>query len=166
MSFNYLSGEHVTNFHEGRPLLFRKPDAAFTLANVMRAHLTTAVASLRIGMDIMDAEKIELDAMTGHGGFFKAEGIGQKIMSAALGTPVTVMETASEGGPWGMAVLAAYLKNKEEIETLSGYLATRVFKGAKSVTVAASDEEAAGFAKFMEAYKKSLAVECAAVEAY
>ena len=166
MSFNYLSGEHVTNFHEGRPLLFRKPDAAFTLANVMRAHLTTAVASLRIGMDIMDAEQIELDAMTGHGGFFKAEGIGQKIMSAALGTPVTVMETASEGGPWGMAVLAAYLKNKEEIETLSDYLATRVFQGAKSVTVAASDEEAAGFAKFMEAYKKSLAVECAAVEAY
>lgn len=166
MSFNYLSGEHVTNFHEGRPLLFRKPDAAFTLANVMRAHLTTAVASLRIGMDIMDAEQIELDAMTGHGGFFKAEGIGQKIMSAALGTPVTVMETASEGGPWGMAVLAAYLKNKEEIETLSDYLATRVFKGAKSVTVAASDEEAAGFARFMEAYKKSLAVECAAVEAY
>jgi sugar (pentulose or hexulose) kinase len=166
MTFNYLSGEHVTNFHEGRPLLFRKPDAAFTLANVMRAHLTTAVASLRIGMDIMDAEKIELDAMTGHGGFFKAEGIGQKIMSAALGTPVTVMETASEGGPWGMAVLAAYLKNKEEKETLSDYLATRVFQGAKSVTVAATDEEAAGFANFMEAYKNSLAVECAAVEAY
>lgn len=166
MTFNYLSGEPVTNLTEGRPLLFRKPDASFTLANVMRAHLTSAVASLRIGMDILDAEKVELDAMTGHGGFFKAEGIGQKIMSAALGTPVTVMETAGEGGPWGMAVLAAFLQNKSKDESLSDYLTTRVFQGAKSVTVSASEQEAAGFTRFMDAYKKSLAVECAAVEAY
>lgn len=166
MTFNYLSGEPVTNLDEGRPLLFRKPDAAFSLANVMRAHLTSAVASLRIGMDILDAEQVELDAMTGHGGFFKAEGIGQKIMSAALGTPVTVMETAGEGGPWGMAVLAAYLQNKAEKETLSDYLTTRVFQGARSITVSASETEAAGFAKFMDAYKKSLAVERTAVEVY
>jgi len=151
---------------EGRPLLFRKPDAAFTLANVMRAHLTSSCASLRIGMDILDAEHVQLDAMTGHGGFFKAEGIGQKIMSAALGSPVTVMETAGEGGPWGMAVLAAYLKNKSAQEPLSDYLTERVFRGAKSVTVAANEAEVAGFAKFIEAYKKSLAVERAAVQAY
>jgi sugar (pentulose or hexulose) kinase len=166
MAFNYLSGEPVTNLDEGRPLLFRKPDAAFTLANVMRAHLTSAVASLRIGMDILAAEHVELDAMTGHGGFFKAEGIGQKIMSAALGTPVTVMETAGEGGPWGMAVLAAYLLNKSANESLSDYLTERVFRGAKSVTVAATETEAAGFVKFIDAYKKSLAVESAAVQAY
>jgi len=166
MAFNYLSGEHVTKMEEGRPLLFRKPDAAFTLANVMRAHLTSSCASLRIGMDILDAEHVELDAMTGHGGFFKAEGIGQKIMSAALGSPVTVMETAGEGGPWGMAVLAAYLKNKSAQEPLSDYLTERVFRGAKSVTVAANEAEVAGFAKFIEAYKKSLAVERAAVQAY
>ena len=166
MAFNYLSGEPVTHIDEGRPLLFRKPDASFTLANVMRAHLTSAVASLRIGMDILDAEKVELDAMTGHGGFFKAEGIGQKIMSAALGTPVTVMETAGEGGPWGMAVLAAYLVNKSKSEQLSDYLTTRVFQGAKSVTVSASEQEAAGFTAFMEAYNKSLVVEQAAVHAY
>ena len=166
MAFNYLSGEHVTKLEEGRPLLFRKPDAVFSLANVMRAHLTSSCASLRIGMDILAAERVELDAMTGHGGFFKAEGIGQKIMSAALGTPVTVMETAGEGGPWGMAVLAAYLKNHYENETLSDYLTQQVFNSAKSVTVAATEAEAAGFAAFMEHYKASLAVERAAVQAY
>ncbi len=166
MAFNYLSGEPVTNLDEGRPLLLRKPDASFTLANVMRAHLTSACASLRIGMNILDAEQVELDAMTGHGGFFKAEGIGQTIMSAALGTPVTVMETASEGGPWGMAVLAAFLQNKADGESLSDYLTNRVFLGAKSVTVSASEQEAAGFAAFMAAYQKSLAVERAAVQAY
>ena len=166
MTFNYLSGEHVTNLEEGRPLLFRKPDAVFSLANVMRAHLTSACASLRIGMDILAAEHVQLDAMTGHGGFFKAEGIGQKIMSAALGTPVTVMATAGEGGPWGMAVLAAYAKNKAAGESLSDYLTARVFNGAKSVTISATDAEAAGFAAFMEGYKRSLAVERAAVQAY
>ncbi|HAX39326.1 MAG TPA: ATPase [Clostridiales bacterium] len=166
MAFNYLSGEHVTNLEEGRPLLFRKPDAAFSLANVMRAHLTSACASLRIGMDILSAEHVKLDAMTGHGGFFKAEGIGQKIMSAALGTPVTVMATAGEGGPWGIAVLAAYMQNKAADEPLSDYLTARVFHDAKSVTISATEAEAAGFAAFMEGYKRSLAVERAAVEAY
>lgn len=166
MTFNYVSGEPVTNLDEGRPLLFRKPDAAFTLANVMRAHLTSACASLRIGMDILAAERIGLDAMTGHGGFFKTAGIGQKIMSAALGTPVTVMETAGEGGPWGMAVLAAYLKNQSHYESLSDYLTARVFRGAKGVTVSATEEEAAGFDAFITAYKKSLSVERAAVQAY
>jgi len=166
MTFNYLSGEPVTNLDQGRPLLFRKPDATFSLANVMRAHLTSSCASLRIGMDILAAEQVKLDAMTGHGGFFKAEGIGQTIMSAALGTPVTVMETASEGGPWGMAILAAYLRSKSANEPLSDYLSERVFGDAKSVTVSATEAEATGFAAFMEQYKKSLSVERAAVQAY
>lgn len=165
MAFNYLSGEPVTGLDEGRPMLLRKPDAAFTLANVMRAHLTSACASLRIGMDILAKERVELDAMTGHGGFFKAGEIGQKIMSAALGTPVTVMKTAGEGGPWGMAVLAAYMQNRAKDESLSDYLSSRVFRDAESVTVAASEAEAAGFAAFMDGYQRCLAVERAAVEA-
>ena len=107
MVLNYLSGEPVTGLDEGRPLFLRSPDAAFRLADVMRAHLLSACASLRIGMDILSSENVEIDTMTGHGGFFKAEGIGQSVMSAALDTPVTVMETAGEGGPWGMAVLSA-----------------------------------------------------------
>ena len=130
----------------------------------MRAHLTSACASLRIGMDILAAERVELDAMTGHGGFFKAEKIGQHIMSAALGTPVTVMETAGEGGPWGMAVLAAYMRNGAANETLSDYLSRRVFQNAKGTTVSATDAESAGFAAFMEDYKSCLPVERAAVQ--
>ncbi len=163
MSYNYLSGEPITGMDEGRPLLIRKPDASFTLANVMRTHLTSACASLRIGMDILSAEQVELDAMTGHGGFFKAGEIGQSIMSAALGTPVTVMETAGEGGPWGMAVLAAYMHNAKE-ETLSDYLSNRVFQSAKSSTVSATEAEAAGFAAFMSGYQSCLSVERAAVQ--
>ncbi len=163
MTFNYLSGEPVTGLDEGRPLFLRKPNASFTLANTMRAHITSACASLRIGMDIIAAEQVELDAMTGHGGFFKAEKIGQTIMSAALGTPVTVMETAGEGGPWGMAVLAAFLQQANG-QPLDAYLSERVFGGAKSVTILASEAEMAGFASFMEDYKRCLAVERAAVQ--
>ena len=164
MAFNYLSGEPVTGLVEGRPLFLRKPDATFTLANAMRAHLTSACASLRIGMDILAAEHVELDAMTGHGGFFKAEQIGQTIMSAALGTPVTVMETAGEGGPWGMAVLAAFLQQREAGQSLANYLSGRVFGNAKSVTILAGEAETAGFRSFMEEYKKCLAVERTAVD--
>ena len=166
LSFNYLSGEPVTGLDEGRPLFVRKPDAAFSLANVMRVNVTSACASLRIGMNILSAEHVALDAMTGHGGFFKAGEIGQKIMSAALGTPVTVMETASEGGPWGMAILAAYAQNRAEGETLAGYLQNRVFYGAKSSTLSATEAEAAGFKAYMENYENCLAVERAAVQSF
>ena len=166
LSFNYLSGEPVTGLDEGRPLFVRKPDAAFSLANVMRVNVTSACASLRIGMNILSAERVALDAMTGHGGFFKAGEIGQKIMSAALGTPVTVMETASEGGPWGMAILAAYAQNRTEGETLAGYLQNRVFCGAKSSTLSATEAEAAGFKAYMENYENCLAVERAAVQSF
>ncbi len=164
ITYNYLSGEHVTGLDEGRPLMLRRPDTAFTLANVMRAHLTSACASLRIGMDILAAEQVELDAMTGHGGFFKVEGVGQTIMSAALGTPITVMETAGEGGPWGMAVLAAYMQNRAADESLSDYLEQRVFMDAKCTTVSATDADSAGYASFMEDYKRCLALERSAVQ--
>ncbi|MCE5189367.1 MAG: ATPase [Eubacteriales bacterium] len=164
LAFNYLSGEPVTGLDEGRPLFLRKPSASFTLANTMRAHLTSACASLRIGMDILLAEQVELDVMMGHGGFFKAEKIGQTIMSAALGTPVTVMETAGEGGPWGMAVLAAFQQRHASGQSLDQYLSECVFGAAKSVTILATEEETAGFQSFMEQYKKCLAVERTAVQ--
>lgn len=164
MAFNYLSGEPITGLEEGRPMLIRKPDAAFTLANVMRTHLTSACATLRIGMDILAAERVELDAMTGHGGFFKADIIGHEIMSAALRTPILVMFTAGEGGPWGMAVLAAYMHNRAAGESLADYLSDRVFHYTDGYSYVASKEEQAGFEAFMENYKRCLAAERAAVQ--
>lgn len=165
MVLNYLSGEPVTGLDEGRPLFLRSPDAAFRLADVMRAHLLSACASLRIGMDILSSENVEIDTMTGHGGFFKAEGIGQSVMSAALDTPVTVMETAGEGGPWGMAVLSAYMATRSAGQSLSAYLSERVFCGAKQSTILATAREKDGFLSFMKKYVRCLSVERAAIEA-
>ncbi len=164
LSYNYLSGESITRFDEGRPLFLRKPDARFTLANFMRAHLYSACASLRIGMDILSQEHVGLDAMTGHGGFFKVKNAGQTVMAAALGTPVTVMETAGEGGPWGMAVLAAFLIGRESGESLEEYLSNKVFRQAKSTSITAAPEEVAGFSAFLELYKRCLPAERSAVE--
>ena len=163
MAFNYLSGEPVTGLDEGRPLLIRKPDAAFTLANVMRAHITSACASLRIGMEILAAEHVVIEEMTGHGGFFKAASIGHTVMSAALGTPILVMLTAGEGGPWGMAILAAYMHNRSEGETLTNYLSDNVFHYTDGYSTIAYEKEQAGFDAFMKDYKRCLAVEQAAV---
>ena len=165
MAYNYISGEQMTGFAEGRPLFMRTPDANFSLANFMRTHLCSACASLKIGMDILFGEDVELDSMTGHGGFFKVPGVGQKIMAAALGTSVSVMSTAGEGGPWGMAVLAAYMKNNKD-KTLADYLSECVFADAEytSVQPDAADEE--GFATFMERYKAGLSVERAAVDSF
>lgn len=165
MVLNYLSGEPVTGLDEGRPLFLRNPDAAFHLADVMRAHLTSACASLRIGMDILSSENVEIDTMTGHGGFFKVEGVGQRIMSAALNTPVTVMETAGEGGPWGMAVLSAFMATRVSDQSLSAYLSERVFHDAKRTTISATSREKDGFLAFLKKYIRCLPVERAAIEA-
>jgi sugar (pentulose or hexulose) kinase len=161
---NYISGEHVTGFTEGRPLFIRMPEARFSLPNFMRAQLYSACASLRIGMDILFEEQVKLDSIMGHGGFFKVPVVGQRIMAAALGTTVNVMTTAGEGGPWGMAVLAAYMMNKQGT-ALADYLSAVVFAGAKCAAVEPDPADAAGFAAFMERYKASLAVERAAVRA-
>ena len=164
MTSNYISGEHVTGFTEGRPLVMRLPGANFNLSNFMRAQLCSACASLKIGMDILFGEQVELDSIMGHGGFFKVPGVGQRVMAAALSAPVNVMATASEGGPWGMAILAAYMKNGQG-ETLADYLSTHVFAGAECSKVEPSPADEAGFATFMKRYKASLTVERAAVEA-
>ncbi|MDO4983571.1 MAG: FGGY-family carbohydrate kinase [Eubacteriales bacterium] len=160
LSYNYFSGEGVTDIDEGRLIFARKPDSAFTLANFMRTHLVSALATLKLGMDILSkVENVPCDKMTGHGGYFKTPGVGQRILSAAINAPVTVTETAGEGGPYGMALLAAFMLWKDEGETLEDYLDNKVFAGAKSSTVMASEEEVKGFAAFAESYKNAFEIE-------
>lgn len=164
LSYGYFSGEFITGMEEGRPLFVRKPDDHFNLANFMRSHLFTALGAIKIGMDILAEEKVELDSLLGHGGLFKTKGVGQRIMAAAMNTPVSVMETAGEGGPWGVALLAAYRKNKAEGETLPEYLNQRVFADAKGTSMDPDAADVAGFEEFMKRYKAGLAVERAAVD--
>ncbi len=165
MAYNYFSGEPVTGFEEGRPLFARTPDAKFNLANFMRVHLFTSLGVLKTGLDILlKEEKVKVDKILGHGGFFKTKGVGQSILAAAMDTPVTVMDTAGEGGAWGIAVLASYMKNKAEGETLDAYLDNKVFAGQKGETLAPKAEDVAGFDAFMERYTKGLAMERAAVD--
>ncbi len=131
----------------------------------MRANLYTSLGALKIGLDILlKGEGVQLDKILGHGGLFKTKGVGQRFLSAAVNAPVTVMETAGEGGAWGVALLAAYLKNKQEGETLEQYLDERVFGSQKGETLSATDEDVEGFERFMETYKSGLAIERAAVE--
>jgi sugar (pentulose or hexulose) kinase len=166
LAYNYVSGEHITHLEEGRPLFVRTPESRFTLANFMRTHLFSSLGALKIGMDILfEQEKVELDQLLGHGGFFKTEGVGQKIMAAAMNVPVSVMETAGEGGAWGIALLASYILNKSENETLEVYLTDRVFAGEAGSTITPDPRDVDGFTAFMERYKKGLAIERTAVAA-
>ena len=165
LAYNYFSGEHLTGFEEGRPLFVRTPDAKFNLANFMRVHLYTALGALKTGLDILFKEEgVEADEVMGHGGLFKTKGVGQSIMAAAMDVPVTVMETAGEGGAWGIALLAAYMKEKKEGESLGDYLNNRVFAGEKGETLAPDLEDVKGFDVFLARYTEGLAIEHAAVE--
>ena len=165
MSFNYFSGEGVTDLDEGRPAFARMPNAKFTLANFMRTHLLSALATLKIGLDILtQTEQVPIDKLYGHGGFFKTPGVGQRMLSAAVGAPVSVMETAGEGGPYGMALLGAYMLWKDEGETLADYLDNKVFTGAKSTMLMAEPSDIAGFSVFLSRYKKALPMERKATE--
>ena len=167
LSFNYDSGEPVTGFISGRPLFMRRPDSRMTLSNFMRNHLMSAMASLKIGLDILRVdEKVEIDKLCGHGGYFKVPGAGQRILSAGAGVPITVMETAGEGGAYGMAILAAYmLKKRAGLEQeLGDFLEKYVFAEAESSTVMADAEEVEGFDRYVEAYRKAFPIEQAAVE--
>lgn len=162
--YNYLAGEGVTHFDEGRPMVVRRPDSRFTLANLLRAQLYSTMATLKIGMDLLAGEKVAIRSLTGHGGLFKTPGVGQRYMAAACGAPVTCMETAGEGGPYGMALLAAYRLLRAPGESLESYLNGRVFAGVKGVTLQPDANDAAGFAAFMRQYESGLAAERAAVE--
>lgn len=164
INFNYFSGEGITDLDEGRPLFVREQNCSFTLANFMRAQLLSSLATLKIGLDILrDNENVEVDKLYGHGGFFKAPVVGQRLLSAAVDAPVSVMETAGEGGPYGMALLASYMFRKAENETLEDYLDTKVFASAAASTVSATEEDKAGFERFLEKYKKALDVEKSAI---
>ena len=160
--YNYMAGEGVTHLDEGRPLVVRDASSRFSLANFLRAQLYSTMATLKIGMDILDREGVVIDSLTGHGGLFKTPVVGQKYMAAACKAPVTVMETAGEGGPYGMALLAAFLK--DDCTALESFLGEKVFKDAKSVTLAPDKAVEEGFDRYLQRFTRGLAVEQAAVE--
>ena len=165
LAYNYFSGEHITGFEEGRPLFVRRPDDKFNLANFMRTHLYTSLGALKTGLDILFRdEQVKLDVLLGHGGLFKTKGVGQKIMAAAAGVPVEVMETAGEGGAWGAALLAAYRVWKAEGESLDAYLEKKVFGGQHGTVMEPDAEDVKGFDEFMVRYHAGLPIERAAVE--
>lgn len=166
LSYGYLSGEFITGVSEGRPLFVRRPESRFNLANFMRSHLFTALGALKIGMDILLKEEgVAIDSLLGHGGLFKTKGVGQSILAAAVNTPVSVMETAGEGGPWGMALLASYMLRRREGESLKDYLANKVFAGSKGSSMNPDPKDVKGFEEFIERYKKGIAIEEAAITA-
>jgi sugar (pentulose or hexulose) kinase len=165
ISCNYYSGEHITGFDQGRPLFARMPDGKLTLANFMRAHLYSAISTLKLGMDILtEKEHVCLDELLGHGGLFKVPGVAQQLMATALNVPVTVMNTAGEGGAWGIALLAMYTHNKEQKEPLETYLQNKAFANANRVRLEPNKNEQAGFTAYMQRYKNGLAIERAATE--
>jgi sugar (pentulose or hexulose) kinase len=166
LAYGYLSGEHITHFKEGRPLFVRSADSNFNLANFMRVHLFTALGALKIGMDILlKQEEVKLDEILGHGGLFKTKGVGQSIMAAALNVPVSVMETAGEGGAWGIALLASYMINKADNEKLEEYLSHKVFAEKAGLTMSPDPKDVTGFEHFMKRYTKGLAIQRAAINA-
>lgn len=164
MAYNYFSGEPITGLQEGRPLFVRNAGDKFNLANFIRTNLYASVAVLKIGNDVLfKDEHVKVDRITGHGGLFKTPGVGQRILAAAINSPISVMETAGEGGAWGIALLAGYMVNNTEKESLADYLDNRVFAGNKGVEIAPAPEDVAGFETYIEAYRNGLAIEQAAV---
>ena len=163
LSYNYFSGEHITHCETGKPLFIKNPDSNFSLANFMRVQLFTSFASLKVGLGILDEENVEVDKILGHGGFFKTPVIGQSVLAAVMNAPVSVMETAGEGGAWGIAVLAAYSVNKEDGEIFPDYLDNKIFASQKMTTLAPDSDMVASFNLFMKSFKKGLNVERAAI---
>ena len=165
LSYGYLSGEHITGFEEGRPLFVCSPSSSFNLNNFMRVNLFTSLGALRTGLDILfEKESVQVDEIRGHGGFFKTKEVGQKIMAAATNVPISIMETAGEGGAWGIALLAAYMTNRESGETLDNFLANKVFSGQTGSRMDPDTADVDGFNEFMKRYTKGLPIERAAVE--
>ena len=165
LAYNYFSGEHITGFEAGRPLFVRTPDSKFNLANFIRVNLYTSLGALKVGMDILlKGEDVKVDKIMGHGGLFKTEGVGQSILAAAMNSPVSVMKTAGEGGAWGIALLASYMANKKEGETLDAFLNDKVFAGDAGIEMAPDAADVAGFDTFIERYKAGLPIERAAVD--
>ena len=165
IAFNYFAGEPLTQTDTGRPMVVRLPESRMTVANFMRSQLYGAIATLKLGMDMLaKEEQVKSDRLLGHGGFFKTAGVGQQILADALGVPISTMETAGEGGPWGMALLAAFMQRKTSHESMEDYLMNRVFSKAKSVCVQPDDAGKAGFEKYMERYCAALDAQKAAAQ--
>ena len=165
LAYNYFSGQPVTGFDEGRPLIARTPENKFSFANFARVNLYSALATLKIGLDIMTKDEgVKIDKMFGHGGLYKTPVVGQKLSAAAIGAPVSIMATAGEGGPWGMALLAAYMIKKTGLETLEDFLLNNVFAGNEGSCIDPDAAEVDGFNKFIKTYKSGFAIERAAVE--
>ncbi len=163
IAFNYFASEPLTDTPVGRPMLVRLPESKLTIANLMRSQLNGAIATLKIGMEMLaDKEQVESDTLLGHGGFFKTPGVGQQLLANALNVPITTMETAGEGGPWGMALLAAYMLNKTTDEALEDYLSNKVFTDAKCSCVHPDAAGVAGFRSYLTRYKACLAAQKAA----
>ena len=160
IAYNYISGEPVTGLEEGRPLFVRSANDKFNLANFMRANLYASVGVLKIGNDILfNDEKVKVDRITGHGGLFKTKGVGQRVLAAAINSPISVMETAGEGGAWGIALLASYQVNKSDGETLADFLDNKVFAGNTGVEIAPSKEDVDGFNRYIKVYQACLPIE-------
>jgi len=165
IAYNYVSGEPVTGLADGRPLFVRSANDKFNLANFMRAQLYGAIGVLKIGNDILlKEENVKVDRITGHGGYFKTPGVGQRMLAAALNSPISVMETAGEGGAWGIALLASYVVNNDKHQTLADWLDEKVFAGDAGVEIAPTPEDVEGFNAYIENYKACLAIEHTAVE--
>lgn len=164
LAYGFFSGEHNVGMEKGRPMVARTPEDHFSLANFMRANLFTSLGVLRLGQDILVKEGVKIDRITGHGGFFKTPVVGQKILAACMNAPVSVMSTAGEGGPWGMALLAAYMVNKGEHEDLGDYLDKEIFAGSTGSTIEPDPKDVEGFGRFIERYRDGLPIERAAID--
>ena len=165
LAYNYFSGENITEVPEGRPLFVRTPNSKFNLANFMRTNLYTSLGALKVGLDILIKEEgVKVDEIMGHGGLFKTKDVGQSVMAAAMNTPVTLRQTAGEGGAWGIALLASYMIKKEENETLEEFLANKVFVNDECYTLEPNPEDVKGFEEFIKRYINGLPIEKTAVE--
>jgi len=165
LSYGYFSGENITGVESGRPLFVRSAKSNFNLANFMRTHLFTAFGALKIGMDLLiKEENVKIHSILAHGGLFKTPVVGQKMMAAAINTPVSVMDTAGEGGAWGMAILSSYMLNKNENESLEDFLDDKVFKEVTAQEIYPDELDVKGFEAFIKRYKKGLVIEKTAAE--
>ncbi len=163
LAYNYLAGEPITGLAEGRPLVVRTPGSRLTLANFMRTQLYGAFGTLSLGMNVLHGEGVELDSMFAHGGMFRTAGVAQRLLAAAIGAPVTVGDTASEGGAWGIAVLAEYERVRSE-RSLGDYLGAEVFADAELTVAEPDPADVAGYATWLEQYSAGLAIQRAATE--
>ena len=161
--YNYLSGEHILDIEDGRPVVVRDTEHPFTLANFLRSRLYATMASLAAGMKILEQEQVVIHRLMGHGGLFKTPVVGQKYLAAATNSPVWVMETAGEGGPYGMALLAAYLLHSKDMG-LDEFLETKVFAGTPGSVMEPDPVDVAGFKAYLDRFVTGLAVEKAAAK--